>query len=62
MKNRPCYAMLASAVPCPVPGNRWTYVAALTSPSGERGRADNRNSRTTGASNILLQPTRKRTA
>ena len=48
MTNRPCYDMLASAVTCPVPGTRWTYVAALTSPSGERERADNRNARTTG--------------
>ena len=61
MNNRPCYDMLASAVPCPVPGNRWTYLVALTS-RAEMGRADNRKSRTPGASDILLQPTTRRTA
>ena len=59
MGYRPCYEMPASAIPCLVPGNRWTYVAALTSPSREQRRAGNRNSRVTGASNKLLPPTYK---
>lgn len=59
MRNLPFYDMLASAVPCPIPGNLDLRGSADT-PEQRTGESGQQQlPRVTGASNIFLQPTTK---